>query len=297
MDRLLFFAKGSTMLADLVEVTTEDGIALGGAYFAPTGTPSQSPVEAVCLFHGDSGHFYGSLYLALGEHLAEHGIALLSANRRGHDTIANGTRGGPPKGYAFESVAESPLDYTAWLGLLRSKGHTRLALGGHSGGAVRAVYAQSREQFPDVAAVLAVSPGEYDHAGLIDLHGERFVNAYQQAESEVAAGQSDNLLTPGIPWGCTWSSAAFLDCFNPDSRYSVCQRIKNVSCPTLFVFGALECEPDGDQALPVCGAAMRQLTKTDQANVSIEVIEGANHGYEGQQTTLFDTVHRWLVQL
>ena len=58
-----------------------------------------------------------------------------------------------------------------------------------------------------------------------------------------------------------------------------------------------ECEPDGDQALPVCGAAMRQLTKTDQANVSIEVIEGANHGYEGQQTTLFDTVHRWLVQL
>ncbi|MDP6136680.1 MAG: hypothetical protein QGI25_10330, partial [Arenicellales bacterium] len=193
----MFFAKGSTMLADLVEVTTEDGIALGGAYFAPTGTPSQSPVEAVCLFHGDSGHFYGSLYLALGEHLAEHGIALLSANRRGHDTIANGTRGGPPKGYAFESVAESPLDYTAWLGLLRSKGHTRLALGGHSGGAVRAVYAQSREQFPDVAAVLAVSPGEYDHAGLIDLHGERFVNAYQQAESEVAAGQSDNLLTPG----------------------------------------------------------------------------------------------------
>ena len=81
------------MLADLVEVTTEDGIALGGAYFAPTGSsPRQGPVEAVCFFHGDSGHFYRSLYLALGEHLAGHGIALLSANRRGHDTIANGPK-------------------------------------------------------------------------------------------------------------------------------------------------------------------------------------------------------------
>ena len=37
------------MLADLVEVTTEDGIALGGAYFAAHGTPSEGAVDAVCL--------------------------------------------------------------------------------------------------------------------------------------------------------------------------------------------------------------------------------------------------------
>ena len=285
------------MLADLVEVTTEDGIALGGAYFAARGTPSEGGVDGVCFFHGDSGHFYRPLYLALGEYLSGKGIAVLSANRRGHDTVANGARGGPPKGYAFESVAESPVDYKAWMALLYSRGHERLALGGHSGGAVRAVYSQSHSQFDHVSAVLAVSPGEYDHAGLISLHGEEFINAFQEAGSEVAAGRPDSLLSPGLPWGCTWSSAAFLDCFNPDNRYSVCQRIKAVSCPTLFVFGALECEPAGNQALPVCGAAMRQLAKTSLANVSVEVIEGANHGYEGREPALFDTVYRWLITL
>ena len=83
------------MLADLVEVTTPEGIALSGAYFAPINVGRSYSVDAVLFFHGDGGHFYSSLYLWLGQRMAEQGIAFLTANRRGHDHVANGVRGGP----------------------------------------------------------------------------------------------------------------------------------------------------------------------------------------------------------
>ena len=162
------------MLADLVEVTTPEGIVLSGAYFAAADAGQSHPLDAILFFHGDGGHFYSSLYLGLGQRMAERGIAFLTANRRGHDHLANGARGGPLAGYAFESVDDSRADFAAWLELLREKGHSRIAIGGHSGGAVRATYAQAKEQFADVLAVISVSPGEYDHEGVVTLHGEDF---------------------------------------------------------------------------------------------------------------------------
>ena len=76
------------MLADLVEVTTPEGIVLSGAYFAPINVGRSYSVDAVLFFHGDGGHFYSSLYLWLGQRMAEQGIAFLTANRRGHDHVA-----------------------------------------------------------------------------------------------------------------------------------------------------------------------------------------------------------------
>ena len=245
------------MLADLVEVTTLDGIALTGAYFAPASVSNSYSVDAVLFFHGDSGNFYGSLYLELGKRMAERGIAFLTANRRGHDHIANGTRGGPLAGYAFESVDDSRADFGAWLEFLRERGHRRIAIGGHSGGAVRAAYAQASEGFADVVAVIPVSPGEYDHDGIIALHGADFSEPFRESERNVAEGRPDTLLRPGVPWGSTWSARAFVDCFNRDNRYSVTAHAANTGCPTLFIFGSEECAVGGSQELPVCGAARR----------------------------------------
>jgi hypothetical protein len=280
------------MLADLVEVTTTDGIPLNGAYFAPTVAERSCTIDAVCFFHGDTGHFYRRLYLELGARLAAHGVAFLAANRRGHDIVANGVRGGALQGYAHESVEHSRLDYAAWLQLLRARGHRAIALGGHSGGAVRAVYARSMAQFDDAAAVIAVSPGEYNHQGLIELHGEMFVNTYQQAQMHVAQGQPDVYLRPGMPFGATWSASAFVDCFHTDNRYSVNAHAAHTGCPTLFVFGAEECR--GPQELPLCGAAMRRLKAAAYDHVTVEVIDGANHGYENRERALFDTIMQWM---
>ena len=280
------------MLTDLVEVTTADGITLGGAYFEPREVANDSSIDALCFFHGDGGHFYRTLYLELGQRLAERGIAFIAANRRGHDIVAGGAPGGPPKGYAYESVDESRLDYAAWLGLLEERGHRSVAIGGHSGGAVRAVYAQSKEHYAIVRGVIAVSPGEYEHDGVVALHGDLFAETFARAEQEIADGRAGTLFTPGMPWGSTWTAQSFVDCFNPDCRYSVNARVTDTGCPTLFVFGSEECF--GPQVLPVCGEAMRRLREASHSHVTVEVIDGANHGYQSRDVELFEMIYGWL---
>ncbi|MDE2803042.1 MAG: alpha/beta hydrolase [Chloroflexota bacterium] len=285
------------MLADLVSVTTPEGIPLAGAYFAPANPDPSLAVDAVLFFHGDTGNFYGGLYLDLGQRMAERGIAFLAANRRGHDHVSNGVRGGPLAGYAFESVDDSRADFTAWLGLLRERGHRRIAIGGHSGGAVRAAYAQAKERFEDVVAVIPVSPGEYNHEGVVALHGEAFAGPFRESERNVAEGRPDVLIRPGVPWGSTWSAGAFVDCFNQDNRYSVSRHAADTGRPTLFVFGAEECAVGGPQELPVCGAACRRLEDLAYPHVTVRVIDGAAHGYHGREEALFETMFGWLREL
>ena len=285
------------MLADLVDVTTPEGIVLSGAYFAPANVNRSRSVDAILFFHGDGGHFYSSLYLGLGRSMAEKGIAFLTANRRGHDHVAGGVRGGPLAGYAFESVDDSRADFGAWLELLRERGHRRIAIGGHSGGAVRATYAQAAERFDNVVGVTAVSPGEYDHESVIALHGESFSGPFRESELNIAEGHPDVLLRPGIPWGSTWSARAYVDCFNRDNRYSVTTHAANTGSPTLYVFGAEECAVGGPQEIPVVGAARLGLEAAGYSHTQISVIDGANHGYMGREENLFETMFNWLSRL
>ncbi len=282
------------MLADLVDVTTPDGISLSGAYFAPANQGAPASVDAVLFFHGDCGNFYGRLYLGLGQRMAEKGIFFLSANRRGHDHVAGGARGGPLAGYAFESVHDSRVDFGTWLELLRQRGHRRIAIGGHSGGAVRAIYAEATEKFENVEAVIAVSPGEYDHKGIVGLHGEDFSSPFRESVRNVAEGNPDVLLRPRVPWGSTWSAGAYVDCFNPDNRYSVTTHAANTGCPTLFVFGSEESAVGGPEEIPVCGAAQRSLRSAAYSHAQVNEIAGANHGYMDREEELFDTMLRWL---
>ena len=281
------------MLVDLVEVTTSDGIPLSGAYFEAKGTPTPG-ADVLIYFHGDSGNFYGSLLTQLGPMFSEQGMAFLAANRRGHDMVSTGVRGGDLKGYAFESVTESRLDYAAWLDLLRSRGHRRIAVGGHSGGAVRATYAQASEHYANVAAVVSVSPGEYNHEKVAALHGDDFLGPYRQSERDIAEGRPDTLLRPGVPWGSMWTARTYVDCFNKDNRYSVSAHAANTGVPTLYVFGEKECQIGGEEELPVCGLAMRTLREIGYSHTAVKVVQGANHGYIGREKELMETVYAFL---
>ena len=252
-------------------------------------------VDAVVFLHGDGGHFYSPLYLNLAQSLAGGGIACVSGNRRGHDLVAHGPEDGSLAGYAFESVDDSRVDLRAWIDLLVGFGHRRIVLGGHSGGAVRSVYAQAAEHFPEVAGIVAVSPGEYHHKTVIDCHGDKFLAPYERALREVAAGEVDRLSVPGVPWGSMWSAKAYVECFNFDNRYSVSAHAAETHCPTLFIFGAEECA--GPQALPVCGAARARVEARALAHVRVQIIDGANQGYDHREDALFESIKTWLATL
>ena len=283
------------MLVDLVQVDTPEGIKLSGAYFAPAGVDRQSSADALIYFHGDGGHFYNPLYLWLGQRMAERGIAFLAANRRGHDHVANGARGGPLAGYAFESVDDSRADYAAWLALLRERGHTRIVMGGHSGGAVQGhLRAGQREVRQRDWQSCRCRRASTTTKGVIALHGEDFLGPFRESERNVAEGRPDALLRPGVPWGSTWSARAYVDCFNQDNRYSVTRHAANTGVPTHFIFGGEECAIGGPQELPVCGRARRSVAAAGYPHVQVTEIEGANHGYVGREEELFQTMFTWL---
>lgn len=94
-------------------------------------------------------------------------------------------------------------------------------------------------------------------------------------------GVTDITATSTMPW------ALF--------TYSVTARTADTGCPTLFVFGTAECA--GPQELPLCGAAMRRLTAAGYTHAAIEIIDGANHGYEGREGELFERLWTWLISL
>ena len=285
------------MKVEIVHKVTSDGILLAGAYIETNEGLPKKAISAVIFLHGDGGNFYSPLYLSLGEILAKNGITFLSANRRGHDIISHGARGGPPKGYAFESVSEAPIDYEAWISFLKDRGHNSVAIGGHSGGAVRAIYSQAISDFPEVRAVLAISPGEYNHNLLRELHRDDFIFAFEHALLEVSSGRPDTLLKPGVPWGSSWTAKAFTDCFNPDNRYQVSVHAKSIDVPVLFTFGELETELGGDQELPVCGLAMRTIENGNfdsRKNLSLKIVKGANHSYFGKENDLARTILQFI---
>tara|TARA_B100001750_G_C15520102_1_gene610830 strand:+ start:4329 stop:5192 length:864 start_codon:yes stop_codon:yes gene_type:complete len=282
--------------AKIVHTQTEDNVTLAGALFSTTAN-APSNVSALLFFHGDGGNFYSPLYLKMGEMLSQQGITFLSANRRGHDTISSTGNPDVKGGYAFESVAQSPLDIQAWINFLANKGHRAIAVGGHSGGAVRAIYAQSTSQFSNVKALIPVSPGEYNHEEIIELHGKEFKEAFSLAELSIAKGNPEHLLQPGLPWGSTWTATSFVDCFNKDDRYQVSHHAMTIQIPTLFIFGELETKTGDKQELPVCGLARRTIEEkigSYSPHLSLKIIESANHGYTGKETDLYDTIHGFL---
>ena len=284
------------MNAKIVHTKTEDDVTLAGALFS-TIADTPSNISALLFFHGDGGNFYNPLYLKMGEMLSREGITFLSANRRGHDTISSTGNPDVKGGYAFESVSQSPLDIQAWVNFLATMGHQNIAVGGHSGGAVRAIYAQSTSQFSNVKALIPVSPGEYNHKGIVELHGEKFKEFFSLAELSIANGNPEQLLQPGLPWGSMWAAASFVDCFNKDDRYQMSRHALAIQIPTLFIFGELETKIGDPQELPICGLARRTIEKhigTHSPYLSLKMVDSANHGYAGRETDLYNAIQGFL---
>jgi hypothetical protein len=140
-----------------------------------------------------------------------------------------------------------------------------------------------------------VSPGEYQHQGLVDTYGAAFETLYRQAQTLVDEGQPDVYLRTDIPFRAMWTAQAFVDTFHLANRYSLTGHAAATGCPTLCVFGAAECA--GPQVEPTARVAMRRLRAAALAHVTVEVIAGANHAYAGREVALFESIWRWLVAL
>ena len=133
------------MHVELCRTRTSDGLFLCGQLMLPNETmQSMLPVNAFLLVHGTASNFYvGGVLETFAEQAVATGAAVLRVNTRGHDAMASipSERGSVAGGAAFECIAECCFDVTAWVDLLVARGLSRIALVGHSMGAVKAINA------------------------------------------------------------------------------------------------------------------------------------------------------------
>ena len=289
---------GSNTAIELVEVTTSDGVRLHGALYLPDGqTPSSASLDAMLFLHGAGGNFYGStLFAGLLPTLTELRMAVLVVNTRGHDAVSTAStpRGPRMLGAAFEIVDECRYDVAAWTDCLLRRGYSRLALAGHSLGAVKVIYSLAHEPIPAVKCAVAISPPRLSHSRFVSSsEADLFLSEYAEAERLAAEGKDDTLMSVRFPLPYLVSAAGYVDKYGPAERYNILTHVTKVACPILFTFGTIELRRGSAfQGLP---EELNDLA-AHGVDLKVAVIAGADHFYTSARGELAAQLAAWLRQ-
>ena len=280
---------------DLVETWTADGMRLHGAY-EEASRQSQNNIDAVILFSGVGSNFYSSsLMTKIGVACREVGADSLSVNTRGHDTVNTmKTRsGGCLQGAAFEIVDDCRHDVDAWINFLAERGKRRIALIGHSLGALKVLYSQTIQPNRAVTSVIAVSPPRLNYElFLTGAKAADFEHSYREASQLAESGNAQMMFQALFPFPMMRSAANFLDKYGPDSRYDLLKYVTAVKTHLMFSFGALEVSTGG-----VAFAGLdQQIAELDwPQQPEIIAVEGADHFYSGCAEKLTAEIAKFIV--
>ncbi len=283
------------MRCQLIQVQTQDRVSLNGAFFRSS-ADRQSKIDAAIVVHGLAGNFYTSrLQTMLRRGLLQIGIDVLQANTRGHDFV-NLTQVADRSchwGAAFEIVDQCRDDIQAWVRFLAARQYQRVALVGHSLGAIKSIYAQAYQPQERVVAIAAVSASRLNYeAFLQSARGEQFRHWIGLAQERIAAEQADQLMHVDFPFDTLISAGAYLEKYGPENRYDWTRYLSRISVPVLMMFG--ETETQTNEAFRGVLGLIESLELT---NVATTVVNGANHFYSRRRKRTTSAVCQWLIQL
>lgn len=262
------------MQVELVKTVTSDEIVLDGAFFAPEDNgPQDRAIDAILMVHGSAGSFYGGLIADQAERFRNAGYAVASFNTTGHSLVWG--QAGSFFGNATEILDRCRLDIAAGIDWLESRRYRRIAIFGHSMGAVKVVYYQAFVQDPRVAAVISSSPVRLSHNYFLQSEGaEEYRQHYEKAKALIDAGRPDAFFETTFPMPHLFSARGYIDKHGPEERYTLTKYTNRVKCPLLIMAGSLETHP----RLLDCAKDM-YATITDNPNAKLVIQEGADHGW------------------
>tara|TARA_B100000315_G_scaffold187738_1_gene177376 strand:- start:8226 stop:9068 length:843 start_codon:yes stop_codon:yes gene_type:complete len=269
---------------ELVEVLTPDGLDLDGLLFRPT--KIKNPESAVLMVHGVGWNFYRGLMRKMAERLANRGFATLSINTRGHDWLARGGSGRDFVGAAFETIEESTFDLDGFIEDLEAKGFTRLALIGHSLGAVKVLKYQAEHPRPSVKTVISVSSPDLSSGNLL---GKAELNLdYEAAERLMKNGENESLIRGKFAsdMDVYFSAKTIVNKYGPEGRGDVRKFISRINLPTLITTGSEE------KKISEYGVRLTEIAKSTV--LTRTEIEGADHFYKGKEDQLELILYEWL---
>jgi pimeloyl-ACP methyl ester carboxylesterase len=286
------------MHVELVRTVTRDGLRLDGALAAAKvseGPTAKAGATAAILLHGVAANFYtSSTFEPLIPRLQALGIAALSVNTRGHDSVFGASLGNMRRrlGAAYETVDDCRLDVAAWIDFLKSRGHARILLIGHSLGAIKAVYSQVHEKLAKVVGVVAVSGPRLSYSTFMNApESSMFWDSMHTAQQLAKAGQADELFTSKYPFPLLITAGSYIDKYGPAERYNLLKFAADLPSPALFTYGSKELA-NGGIAFAGVPEALKLLPNAERREV--EIIDGADHVYTGTADRLADVVCQWL---
>ncbi len=282
------------MHVELVSIETADGVRLGGYLRTPSAAnTAKLGVDVVICHHGVGGNFYAaSFFDTMGDALLADGTAILRVNSRGHDQAFHQQQ--RRLGAAYEVIDDCQHDFTAWLDFAAERGFRRVAVWGHSLGAVKTVYFLSQANDPRVVCAVASSPPRFvNQAYLASENGARFAADIARARQLLAAGEPEALLEAQVPQPRPFSARTYLDKYGPDARYDYFAHLPRTRVPLLLTLGSLETGDVSFAPLAERGPKM----SAEWSNVSYQLIDGADHSYGARTRELWDSVRSWLTRV
>jgi pimeloyl-ACP methyl ester carboxylesterase len=285
------------MLVDLVRVRTADGVRLDGAQREPAEPLGRHPcLDAVICLPGVGGNFYGStLMTAVTEPLLQEGLVVLHVNTRGHDGVSTAVtdRGGQLEGAAFEAVDDCQHDVYAWADFLAMQGFQRIALLGHSLGAIKAMYAQAHRPHESVARIVAVSPPRLSHQRFLQgAQATTFRQSLAMAQRLMDRDEPRTLFRSPFPFPLIISAATFMDKYGPEERYNFLRFAPGIDCPITFLYGGLELTQGSAAFEDLLSDIKRSPWPSHRPPVT--VVDGADHFYSGLHDELAREVRQAL---
>jgi pimeloyl-ACP methyl ester carboxylesterase len=203
------------------------------------------------------------------------------------------TARGPRRfGAAYEIVDECRLDLAAWREFLIQAGFSRIALVGHSLGAVKAVYAAAHAREDAFARVAALSPPRLSYSLFRKGGDGAFRETIAVAECCVEDGRPEELMQVRFPFPLVISAASYVDKYGRQERYDILRHIGKLPCPALFLYGAEELAEGG---APFAGLNRSVAEAAHEGQpLTVRVMPDADHFYNGVQPAAAEETAKWL---
>lgn len=297
----------------LIQFESTDGLLLPGLIFEPG---KKTDKVAINLHGNGSSSVFYSFERAdsFARHLNEKGIAFFTFNNRGAHYIKklkinkDGEEEEIKIGTAYELIKDCVKDIDGAIGFLEKLGYKEFYLIGHSTGANKICVYNYYKPKNKVAKYVLLGGG--DDTGIYhDMAGgtKKFKKYLEQAKKQIEKGNGRKLIPKYIA-DYLLSYQAYYDTCNPDGDYNtfpfneyinnlklskkpLFREYKSINKPTLVIYGEHDeyCYGDIRRVIDI----LRRETSSPKL-FEFNIIEGADHGFDGYEEKLAGLVTNWL---
>ncbi|WP_456412186.1 alpha/beta hydrolase [Thiolapillus sp.] len=238
-----------------------------------TGDWPKGPV--VLMTHGTLAHNRMELISTLQELFKENGISSLAIN------LSLGVQNRESAMYDCATPhshkhSDAVGEISAWVEWLRFEGVENIVPLGHSRGGNQTAWFVAEQSEPVIRKVILIAPqvwsADYSAKDYEKRYGKPLAAVLDKANTLVKAGKGQQLMEPTDFLYCKDTSVtaeAFSSYYQPDERLDTPFLVEKINQPVLLFIGS------EDQV--VKGLQEKLQGRTGAGNLSIEVIEGADH--------------------